>query len=257
MEPLPGRTAAAGRCRAVQSFVRLTENHAPAYRVFAFPQAGAGCAAFAELAGELAADIGLWAFNAPGRQARFAEEPMTDVDRIVEEVIADLPRLVDGPYVLVGYCSGALLAFLAARAAHHLPLPRALVVVSYPAPHLLPPVQALHTLPPDEFWSRIRSFGGFPDELAKQPDYREIFEPALRADYAALAGFSYRDGPRLDVPIVAVAGREDTNMSVPDVQGWSAQTTAGFRLEIVDGDHWLLDKARADLLRIVEQQCRG
>jgi surfactin synthase thioesterase subunit len=115
------------------------------------------------------------------------------------------------------------------------------------------PVPALHTLPPAEFWTRVRSFGGFPDELADQPDYREIFEPALRADYTALAGFRYRDGPPLDVPIVAVVGRADSGMPASDARAWSAQTAAGFRLETVDGDHWLLNKSLGDLLRIVER----
>jgi medium-chain acyl-[acyl-carrier-protein] hydrolase len=240
-------------------FVRLTDDQTPACRVFGFPPAGAGCGAFAELAGDLCADIGLWAFNAPGRQARFAEAPFTDVDRMVDEAMGGLPPLMDRPYVLFGYCSGALLAFLVARAAANdlLPAPRALVVASYPAPHLLRPAPALHTLPPAEFWTRIRSFGGFPDELADQPDYREIFEPALRADYAALAGFRYQDGPPLHVPIVAVVGRADGGMPASDARAWSVQTTAGFRLETVDGDHWLLNKPPGDLLRVVERQCRG
>ena len=239
------------------SFAPMTGPERP-HRILALPHAGAGCTAFAGCAAALPSDVGLWALNLPGRQARFGEASITDIEELVALVAADLPSDPRLPYVLLGYCSGALLAFLIARAAaaSGLPGPRALIVASYPAPHLARPDQELHTLPPGEFWDRIRSHGGFPSALAEQSDYREIFEPALRADYAALAGFTYQDGPPLTMPIVAVAGKRDRSAPESHFRAWAEQTVAGFRLEVVDGDHWLLDGAGGELMSIAERECR-
>ncbi|MFI5957628.1 thioesterase II family protein [Cryptosporangium sp. NPDC051539] len=234
-------------------FVPMTEAAAPV-RVLGFPHAGAGCAAFAGCVEELPPGVGLWALNLPGRQARFSEPSITDLDLLVDAVVRDLPA---HPYVLLGYCSGALLAFLVARAAADRGLlqPRALIVASYPAPHLARPAQDLHELPSADFWERIQALGGFPPVLARQPDFRAVFEPALRADYAAMAAFRYRSGPPLSVPIVAVAGERDDSLPEAHLHGWAEQTSAGFRLELVDGDHWLLEGGGAELMRVAAGEC--
>ncbi|SFO58406.1 MULTISPECIES: thioesterase II family protein [Actinomadura] len=251
-------SSSADRALGPQWFVPLNDDGSRPHRVLALPQAGAGCSAFADCAALLPGDIGLWALNPPGRQARFDEPSITDLDDLVAGIAAELSRWTARPYVLFGYCSGALAAFLLARAveAGAMPAPVALVVASYPAPQLVRPDSALHTLPSDEFWSRIRSFGGFPMTLAAEPDYREIFEPALRADFAAVSGFAYVDGPPLGMPIVAVAGRDDGTSSAGELRAWEAQTSAGFRMEFVDGDHWLLDGGQAAVMALVEREFR-
>jgi medium-chain acyl-[acyl-carrier-protein] hydrolase len=239
-------------------FVPLVDNANRPCRVLAFPQAGAGCSTFAGCAAALPPDIALCGLNLPGRQARFGEPPVTDLDRLAAELAADLSRSADRPYVLLGYCSGALVAFLVARAvaAAGGQEPLALVVAAYPAPQLARTTATLHTLPSETFWEAVVSFGGFPAVLTEQPDYREIFEPALRADHAALAGFRYHDAPRLRIPIVAIGGRHDRGLDPAELAAWADQTTAGFRLELIDADHWLLDGAGEQLMSIVERECR-
>jgi medium-chain acyl-[acyl-carrier-protein] hydrolase len=238
-------------------FVPLVPASDRASRVLGFPQAGGGCATFTACAGHLGPGVALWGLNPPGRQARFAEPPIRDLGTLVADVTADLTRYTDRPYVLFGYCSGALSAFLVARAvaAAGLVPPRALVVAAQPAPQLTRPTADLHTLPADEFWARIVSFGGFSAVLAAQPDYRDIFEPSLRADYEALAGFRYEAGPRLDVPIIAVTGRHDGLLTQDEVAAWADQTAARFDVQLVAADHWLLDTVPDELARILEKAC--
>ncbi|MEN3305240.1 MAG: hypothetical protein V7603_1442 [Micromonosporaceae bacterium] len=222
-------------------FIPLADPARAGAHVYAFPQAGGGVTTFAALAGRLAPEVCLWALNLPGRQARFLQPPRTDLDPLLSDLAADLA--VRTPGTLLGYCSGALLAFLLARRLRDCgrPPPTALVAVSYPAPDRAAPPRGLHTLGADEFWREIMSYRGVPAKVSGQPDFRQIFEPALRADYALLAGYEYTGAAPLDAPVAVIHGRADPVLGGPDVGGWRAHTRAGFQILTVPGDHWLLD----------------
>jgi medium-chain acyl-[acyl-carrier-protein] hydrolase len=239
-------------------FVPLVEDSDRPVRILGMPQAGAGCAAFADCAGKLAPDVAMWSLNLPGRQARFNEPPRTEIDSLVKDVAAEMHRYTDRPYVMFGNCSGAVLAYLLVQAIRglDLPGPQAMVVVSYPAPHLARPPRELHTLPSDQFWEEIISYGGVPAELVSQPDYREIFEPAMRADHAVLAGFHYERQQPLDVPVVVVAGRDDPVCQASDLLAWRLHTTRRFSLHLLDSAHWVMEAAESDVVRVLDDVCR-
>lgn len=241
-----------GRVRVTDWFIPLSDPGRARAHVYAFPQAGGGATAFAALADELGPDIAVWALNLPGRQARFAENPRTDLEPLLDDLAVAIPG--HSPGLLFGYCSGALVAFLVARrmsSAGRTP-PAELIVASYPAPDRAEPARTTHELPVEEFWAEILSYGGVPEGVATQPDFREIFEPALRADYALLAAYGYADAPPLPVPVTAVSGADDPVLLPDDVDRWRAHTTAEFGAVTVPGDHWLLENALphvADLIR--------
>ncbi|MEV0232185.1 alpha/beta fold hydrolase [Nonomuraea sp. NPDC050786] len=221
-------------------FIPLSDPAGSTAHVFAFPQAGGGCATFTGLADLLAPDVTVWGLNLPGRQARFAEPPRTALEPLLDELASAL-AWCRRP-VLLGYCSGALLAFLVARRLRRraLPPPAALVVASYAPPDRATPRTDLHTLPSDAFWQEILSYGGVPSEVAGEPDFREIFEVALRADYALLARYEYRPEPPLAVPVTAIVGDADRTLPMGVVEGWREHTTGAFRTLTVPGGHWLL-----------------
>lgn len=232
-------------------FVPLSDPVAARAHVYALPQAGAGCATFAECADLLAPDVTVWGLNLPGRAARFAEPPRTELAPLLDDLggAAGLRK----PWVLFGYCSGALLAFLLARLLRAAGRPpEALVVASYPAPDLARPPRDLHTLPPEEFWREILDYGGVPERVAAQPDFREIFEGALRADYELLAGHTHVDDEPLDVPLTVLVGERDPVLRPADVTAWRHHTTGPCRIRTLPGGHWLLADAPrqlADTLR--------
>jgi surfactin synthase thioesterase subunit len=244
-----------GRVRVTDWFIPLSDADRAVAHVYAFPQAGGGATAFAALADAVGPDIAVWALNLPGRQARFAEDPRTDLGPLLDELAAAVPDRAPG--FLFGYCSGALLAFLLARRMREVGrrLPAELVVASYPAPDRAEPARTTHLLPVEEFWAEILSYGGVPEGVAAQPDFREIFEPALRADYALLAGYGYADGPPLPMPITAVSGAEDPVLLADDVDRWRAHTTAAFEAVTVPGDHWLLEGALPHVRDLLRARC--
>ncbi|MEU4244976.1 alpha/beta fold hydrolase [Actinoplanes sp. NPDC026619] len=223
-------------------------------RVIAFPHAGAGCAQFSDLAKLLAPEHTLWSANLPGRQARLSEPPVRDLTRLVDTLTEHLVPHTDRPYVLFGYCGGALIAFLVARALHAggSSLPLALVTASHPAPDIAPRPHGVATLPGARLWDSLAEAGGVPPELAADERMRRIAEPAVRADFAMLADYRHQPAPPLPIPVYACHGRAD-QVARGALLGWRRQSEFPARLRGLPGGHWLLDSAAAELAGVVRE----
>ena len=214
-------------------------------RLLAFTAAGGGCASFARQAEALPDWLEMLTLNLPGRQARFVEPPCTDLAELAGTLAGDCAGLT-APYLMFGYCSGALIAYLVAcgLAERGALLPERLVVVSYPAPDLTatPPVGDLSS---DKLWRLLIAHQAVPPALAGQPEVRELAEPVLRADIELIAGYRHRQAPPLPVPITVIAGERDPAMASGAADGWQRCCVPPLRRVWLPAGHWLLEEEPA------------
>jgi medium-chain acyl-[acyl-carrier-protein] hydrolase len=228
-------------------FVPLAEDGG--LRLFTFPHAGAGCAQVAPFARAASAlGVSVWSANLPGRQARFDEPARAHFPELVNELADEISAALDRPYALFGYCGGALLAHGLARVlrARSAPLPQRLVVASYEAPDIALRPRRVAYLPTDLLWAHLQDSGGVPGSLSGDARLRAVAEPAVRADFALLAGYRYgRDLP-LPVPITVCRGRDDDSPRGAFL-GWRRHTTYPLDVRELNAGHWLLDDACAEL----------
>ncbi|GIJ56363.1 thioesterase II family protein [Virgisporangium aurantiacum] len=232
-------------------YVPLRKDGAGDVRVVAFPHAGGGPASLATLAPMFPPHVEPWAVNLPGRQARLAEDPRTDLDGLVDDLAAALAA-VPRPYALFGYCSGALLAYLVAR--HAAAVPARLVVGSFAAPDVAVVPRRLHALPSALFWDRLVAAGGIPAELAGHTDLYPALEPALRADFAMLAGYRHAPAAPVDAPVTVLYGRHDRSLTRGALLGWRRHTTTRPALRELNASHWLVDDAPAEVVRVIAEE---
>ncbi|MET9921262.1 thioesterase II family protein [Streptomyces sp. NPDC059605] len=220
-------------------------------RLFGFPHAGAGCAQLAPLADRLAGHgVAVWAANLPGRQARLAEPPRTALPELVEELTdALVERTGDRPYDLFGYCGGAVLAFEVARRlrARSARLPDRMFVVSFEAPDIAWRPRRLPYLPSDVLWEYLTERGGVAGGLAVDPTVRRLAEPAIRADFAWLGAYHCEPAEPLPVRVVVFHGVRDEDTLHGALLGWRRHSTERVALHSLDGGHWLLEDACAEL----------
>ncbi len=217
-------------------FVRLERRARARARLYLFPHAGGGPGALGALAAALPETIEPWALNLPGRQARLAESPRTDLEPLVAELADDIAG-TPGYRSYFGYCGGALLAYLTARRS----TPHRLFVGSFAAPDLALVPRRVHLLPGDTFWDVVLAQGGVPPELARA-DLRPVFESALRADFALYAGYHHRREEPLDAPVSVLYGQDDQGLSRGSLLGWRRHSTSRPDLCELNVGHWLVDE---------------
>lgn len=178
--------------------------------------------------------------------------------RSTEELVPVLARDVVGktagePYVIFGQSMGGLLAYLIARHFHEHggPLPEALAVAAYAAPHIPWRDPTDPDAPDEELIRRLHAIGGIPDWLANRPEWLSPFLGLVRDD-AKLCG-SYRHVPqshRLPVPVHAFGGSRDVLVPKRSLQAWS-EIAEDVTVNILDGGHFLVSEDFGQLRRLI------
>ena len=203
--------------------------------------------AFRPWAASLPSDVELYAVEYPGRASREEELPWTDVRRLSAAVLDAAAPILDRPFAVVGFSLGALVAFewLRGLAAAGGPPPLQFFACARRAPQMQPRFPPVHGLPDEDLLSDVqRRFGAIPDVLLRERELLARFLVPLRADLAAVETYRHEPGEPLGVPIHAVGGCRDPDVTADELRGWSAHTRDRFGLEMLDAGHFFADSPR-------------
>jgi medium-chain acyl-[acyl-carrier-protein] hydrolase len=226
-------------------------------RLFLFPYAGGGPAAFGKWPASLPGTIETWIAHYPGRGARYSEPAPARIKALLEGLSQAIPPLLGKPFAFFGHSLGGLLAFELARQLRRLGLagPHMLFISACGAPQLPDPHAPIHALPKPEFLQALQQLNGIPDELANLPELMELLLPAMRADFEAVESYGFiPDEEPLSCPIVAFGGLEDARVSRERLEGWDSQTNSGFKTRYFPGDHFFINPAREALIASIVEE---
>ncbi|KAJ2974958.1 hypothetical protein NQ176_g5785 [Zarea fungicola] len=225
--------------------------------VVCFHAMGGGASQFYPFLSNCPEGISISAVQLPGRENR-ADEPIPgSLTEAVAGILSDLDRLGGPPDLFWGHSLGGIIAFEVIRALRRQgkQLPR-LLITSTIAPQLARCLQrreqflqmAAEDCSPEYVLATTLNVEG--------ADFGRSILPMTRKDAPLLAGYEYHEEEMLNLPIFAVAGREDDIVYQDEVAGWKAQCRQ-FKMMNVEGGHWslqrneeLLWKAINDLLSI-------
>ncbi len=188
----------------------------------------------------------------PGRESRFGADPVESMPQLIGPLLAGVAGYLTGPFALFGHSMGALIAFELARRLRAIGLaPVQLFVSGCRAPHLPSRSPDRHTLPDREFRTAVEELGGIPPELLTEPELLDVMLPTLRADCTLTETYACSRQAPLSCPITAFGGHHDEEVPPEDVQAWSQHTTGPFRAHLLPGNHFFVNTARPDLLRLL------
>jgi medium-chain acyl-[acyl-carrier-protein] hydrolase len=225
-------------------------------RLFCFPCAGGGPAAFRAWAPELPG-VEVCAVQPPGRGARLGEDPFIRMPPLANAVVETLAPCLDRPFAFFGHSLGAYVALEVARELRRrrLPLPFHLFVAAARAPQIPPVHEPVHGLPDAPFITEVRRrFGGIPEEVLQEPELLALVLPALRADFELSETYAHGGEARFDFPISAFGGEQDATLDGEGLAAWAAHTRGRFRRSTLPGDHFFLDGSRSRLLAAVREE---
>lgn len=215
-------------------------------KLFCFPHAGGGASVFKGWQQSLGPRIEVVAVDVAARE-RF---PM--LKDLVEEIHRQLHGELDGPHVFFGHSFGALVAYRLAclRAVANLRLPGALVLSSYAAPHLPPPLPSVDHLDDDRLATLLTHLGGIPPELDQLPVLREAATAAARNDLRLCETDEDDAGVVLPCPIHVLGGNDDPLLGESDLDQWGARTSGRFSVQMLPGGHFYLSD-QSHLLKVL------
>lgn len=228
----------------------------PRRRLFCLPFAGGGASSYRGWRAELPADLELCALQLPGREARFGEPLLTDMDAMVEGTLQAILPLRDLPFAFFGHSMGAVIAYETARrlAAMGGPQPELLAVSGRSAPFLEARVPPMHGLSDADFIEGLRRLEGTPAEVLENAELMELVLPVLRADFRAIETYRWREGPPLQARLLVLGGETDPDTDPSSLRAWAEVTRSGSRCELFPGGHFFLNTQRERLLALLREE---
>ncbi|MGH3823291.1 MAG: thioesterase II family protein [Pseudonocardiaceae bacterium] len=224
-------------------------------RLICLPPAGGGASRYRDWPAHLPDDVEVVPVQLPGRENRFNEPPIESMKQLVGLLAEGLASYLTRPFALFGHSMGALIAFeLIRRLRPSGVVPVHLFASGYRAPHLPSRSPDWHTLPDPEFIAKIESLGGIPPELLADSECLDAMLPTLRSDCTLTETYVYRPQALLSCPVSAFGGLRDEEVFPEDVQAWSRHTTGSFRAHLLPGDHFFINSARQDVLRLLASE---
>ena len=232
-------------------FAFLKPNSQARIRLFCFPYAGGGALAYRSWIEDMPREIEIFPVQLPGRENRFNEEPYTDVEPLVNRLLSVIRPYLNSPFAFFGHSMGALLSFKLTKKlnAEGLALPLHLFISSRRGPHLPGPDIPLHTLPKSGLIDMLKSFGGVPDMILKDPEVLDFFLPTLRADLYLSETCPLENGNPINCPITAFGGLRDPYASIGELEAWRQHTRQEFRLKTFPGGHFYIREFTQELLK--------
>ncbi|MEU4808641.1 alpha/beta fold hydrolase [Nocardia fluminea] len=204
------------------------------------PHAGGTAGFFRPLSVTLAHTHRVLAVQYPGRQDRFREPLIDDLESMAGALADVLRTSVAGPLELLGHSMGALIGFELARLldtevatrVHHL------TVTNARPPASSSPRPPLHELGDAQFLDRVTALGGTESTIFDHPETRAMYLPSLRSDYRAVERYRAAESANVGCGITVIAGLRDPLVPASTAEGWRAHTRGRFRVRVLDTDHF-------------------
>ena len=218
--------------------------------LFCIPHAGGGASAFRGWQAALAPLVRVQVLQLPGREGRFREPPLLDLQDVLRDLQhAAAPNLSE-PFALFGHSMGALLAFelthLFRDAGRE---PAHLFVSACRAPQFPQLETPCCSLSDPQFVAEVmQRYGGIPEAVLADAGFMAAILPALRADFNIVERYRLPARPPLACPISAFGGRQDTATPQSAVAAWVHRTAGPFHLEMFDDGHFYLQSKRSVLV---------
>lgn len=240
-------------------WVRSSPAQDPSLRIICLPFAGGGGSVFYPWQAVIPGDIQICAVELPGRESRFAEQPIRDLAELIQALASALAPFIGGPYALFGHSLGGLLSFELARELRRRakPAPVRLFASACRAPHLPSRRRPICGLNDERFVEHIARLGGIPREILGTPEVLKLAIPALRADYEMYESYVHTSEPNFAFPVTALGGSQDELVTSSDLVAWCSHTSGPFRLRMLPGGHLFLRSAPARVIHTVLEELGG
>lgn len=240
---------------------RLSRTDPPGgIRLFCFPYAGGGAATFGEWPKLLPPEVDVYVMQPPGREDRLFERPVDNLQETLDAVVPELLSQVDGPFALFGHSLGAIVCWETARVLrdeHGVEPARLFLSGCRALPLVHDGRRDLYTLPDDELTEELRRMKGTPEEVLQNSDFMQLLLPAVRADYAMLARYSFIPGTSPKSPVTVFGGNADPAVDMAQLRAWSDLVDEKPDVQVLPGGHFFLHTSRKLLLKEIAARLLG
>jgi surfactin synthase thioesterase subunit len=228
-------------------------------QLFSIPYAGGGRYSLVGLTPFLPAHFEHVALELPGRGQRVAEDLLTDLPLLVDDLLRQLTaRRTGASYLLYGHSMGGILGheLLRRLARAGAEMPRHFLVSGCAAPCRERYLKKRHRLSDGLLTQELMKLGGLPPEVLASEELMHFCLPIIRADIQALEQHAYQPAAAYPVPLTVVAGTTE-GLDEDDLGDWGRETCAPVRKLRLPGNHFFINQQFHVLANLLQQAAAG
>ncbi len=231
------------------------------HRLFCLSFAGGSYYSYYPLEKHLDSNIQLVPVDLPGHGRRMKEPLLSDLHDMCADMYEQIKDQLDLPYAILGHSMGATLGYLLALKIEDsgYTKPIHLFASGRQGPSVPSCYEDVYQLPKPDFIKHLMLYGGIQEEVLKDKDLLELFEPILRADFKALGKFRHDDTAPIDLPVTVLLGTADTT-TYEDALAWQKITTRKMDIHQFPGGHFFIFDYLQDIGRMISStvlaQCK-
>jgi medium-chain acyl-[acyl-carrier-protein] hydrolase len=242
-----------------KSIVCLKKRDNPTLRLFCFPYAGGTSQVYRSWINMIPSYCELFAIVLPGREGRYQESFLTSLADVLAEINLAISSLLDIPFIFFGHSMGALIAYelLKKIELKNSSTAEALAVSACKPPQDIFFKEKISHLSEEEFFNRLRAYGGTPNEILNDKELLQIILPRLRADIKILESYQFREGEKLNCPILGFCGKQDP-YAPPDLfSRWDTCSQKKFIQEEYTGGHFYIQQFQHEVIKKIFSFTQG
>lgn len=222
----------------------------PKLRLVCFAYAGGSAALYKSWQDQLGPHIEICAVELPGRGARFGEDLQTQLDPLLDDLVQILAPVTRGPYTLFGHSLGSFMAFhvMSALVERGYRAPLGFIAAGRHAPHRPSPIPEVAHLDDASIMRRIIDLDATPREILESPEFRDLFFPIVRADFALNETKRQVRKRQAGCPFLVLGGQNDKEAPVDCLSHWDDLTEGPTRHHIIDAGHFFVQSHESEVL---------
>ena len=211
--------------------------------IFLFPYAGGGTSSFIKWKNYFE-DISLYVAQFPGRENKLPQQALVSFEEILDFAFESIIEKISTceTYYMFGHSLGTKIVYeLTLKImASGLPRPKGIIISAGKAP-IYKEENPISHLDDENFIKEINRFSGTPEALIKNIDVMKLFLPVLRADFLIDESYVRTSVEKIDVPILALMGTEDNELTLEQLLRWKEYTSESFEFEYIEGGHMFVN----------------
>lgn len=236
-------------------FLTFKKNPYAKIRLLCFHHSGGGASTYFPWSKQLSSVIELTCIQLPGREDRFSEPFIDNIEEIMHKLTMEFSRYRDMPFIIFGHSFGALLSFEFAKSVKkaYSFIPRHIIVSATKAPHLPLRRKDLSKLDPANLKTELILYNGIEKEIIDNEEMFNLFSPILRNDFLLYEKYEYLESSPFSCDMLALSGIFDESVKEEEVIAWSRHTQGKFKHMSFSGGHFFIKQYQKEILRIINQ----
>lgn len=222
--------------------------------LFCFPHAGGSSSYFAKWIRNFSAAINILPVEYPMREKRSGEAMPDSLIELARQMAAECREIFSAPFALFGHCTGAIIAYETASALQEkFQIEPSYFFASASVSPRHTKIQSVKLMSDEEFITFIAQYGVVDPVFLENKELLDYFLPIVRKDFELHENYTHGIHPPLNCPIHALNGNHDFNTAAAEeVDDWANFTTAAFKKDTFEGEHFYLDVHLQEICRLME-----